>query len=105
MFIIVDGDKSYDNYGLFFDAINNMVQSMSKIDKEITLFVAGPENVVAVAGKLCAENPQIGGKRIKYYAKPMDEIVSYGAARFNYYMKLNDNKVNVEKIEGGTLIV
>lgn len=105
MFLIVDGDESYNNYDLLLNYVSDMVLSMTKNDKEITLFVPGPENIVMLANKLCVENPQINGKRIKYYSKPMDEIISYGITRFNYYVKLQNNSIDVEKIEGGTLIV
>lgn len=105
MFVIVDGDILYSDYESFVAKLDDIKLSMSKMDKELTLFSIGPDNILSMVNRYCVENEQVREKRIKYYSYSLDQIKVYGMSRFNYYINLLDSGISATKIEEGFSIV
>lgn len=105
MFLIVDGDDLYSNQDEFANIVNDIKSTMSKMDKELTLFAIGPKNILSVVDSYCVANEQVREKRIKYYSYSPDQINAYGISRFNYYINLSVDGVTSTKIEEGFSIV
>jgi hypothetical protein len=105
MFLIVDGDELYSNRDEFATIVDDIKSSMSKMDKELTLFSIGPKNILGIVDAYCVANEQVREKRIKYYSQTPDQINAYGISRFNYYIDLTVDGVKSIKIEDGFSIV
>lgn len=105
MFLIIDGDDLYSNRDEFATIVDDIKSTMSKMDKELTLFSIGPKNILKIVDEYCVANEQVREKRIKYYSYSPDQINAYGMSRFNYYISLSVDGIVSTKIEEGFSIV
>lgn len=105
MFIIVDGDDLYSNKTEFAEIADGLRSTMSKMDKEFTIFCIGPKNVLNIVDEYCVSNEQVKEKRIKYYSYSTEQVKDYGISRFNHYINLSVDGCMSTKIEEGFSLV
>lgn len=90
MFIIVDGDKDYNNYDNFVMIMSKLKDTMLVSDHEFTIFCTGPDNIFSLVKKIYDDNSFID-KRIKFYNNAQENVEKYGYARFKYNVYFGNN--------------
>jgi hypothetical protein len=99
MFILIDGDSSYSSYDGLSSLLEDAKLLMKKMDKELTLFSIGPENILGLVREYSIINEQQREKRVKHYAYTPDMAKGYGLDRFDYYINLiSDSDLSLQKI-------
>lgn len=100
MIVAVQGTNSFDDYNVFLRSMGVAMSGMSKDDKEIYLYSAGPAKVnsmVSEFSNLSERSLKARGIKIKYYKVPpswIDENIE----SFNYFAFLSKPKEPVSKL-------
>jgi hypothetical protein len=106
MFILVNGNNSYSSYEGLETVLEESKSLMRKMDKELTLFCIGPQNILDLVKDYAVKNEQLREKRVKYYSYTPEMATSYGLEGFDYYVNLSSvGEESLQKISEGFKLV
>lgn len=100
MIIVVQGSKDFDDYQVFLRAMGVAMSSMSKEDKEIHIYSAGPSKINSMTLEFCnlsERGMRARGMKIKNYKVP-PAWISENMEHVNYFAFLSKPKQTTSKL-------
>lgn len=100
MIIAVNGSKEFEDYQVFLRAMGVALSGMSKEDKEIHIYSAGPAKInsmVSEFSNLSERSMKARGIKIKYYKVPSSWL-SENMEHVNYFAFLSKPNQAISRI-------